>query len=200
MRRWALGRSPLWSRACPTSCARCSTRSSARAGPARSAHRACPRGGAGRRVERPRRSRYGNLGSLAVGRERERAEAETEGTEYRCGWSRAMLAGRLWMTTVVKLELLYSTRDLEEFAQLERRLDDMREARNQIPHVGQRMPAIETETTAGAGGVRRVAPCSSPLQHSRSCIARRFGAVTQETPGSRCSTRLPDSAPSVPGR
>jgi len=75
-----------------------------------------------------------------------------------------------------------------------------REARNQIPHVGQRMPAIETETTAGAGGVRRVAPCSSPLQHSRSCIARRFGAVTQETPGSRCSTRLPDSAPSVPGR
>jgi predicted nucleic acid-binding protein len=32
------------------------------------------------------------------------------------------------MTTVVKLELLYSTRDVAEFAQLERRLDDMREA------------------------------------------------------------------------
>jgi len=43
-------------------------------------------------------------------------------------WSRAMLAGQLWMTTVVKLELLYSTRDVAEFAQLERRLDDMREA------------------------------------------------------------------------
>lgn len=43
-------------------------------------------------------------------------------------WSRAMLAGQLWMTPVVKLELLYSTRDQHEFADLEARLDDMREA------------------------------------------------------------------------
>lgn len=39
-----------------------------------------------------------------------------------------MLAGQLWITPVVKLELLYSTRDRMEFAHLERRLDDMREA------------------------------------------------------------------------
>lgn len=39
-----------------------------------------------------------------------------------------MLAGQLWMTPVVKLELLYSTRDQQELADLERRLDDMREA------------------------------------------------------------------------
>ncbi|MEJ7893193.1 MAG: PIN domain-containing protein [Solirubrobacteraceae bacterium] len=43
-------------------------------------------------------------------------------------WSQAMLAGQLWMTPVVKLELLYSTRDEAEFAQLEGRLDDLREA------------------------------------------------------------------------
>lgn len=43
-------------------------------------------------------------------------------------WSRAMLAGQLMMTPVVKLELLYSTRDQQEFADLERRLDKMREA------------------------------------------------------------------------
>lgn len=39
-----------------------------------------------------------------------------------------MLAGQLWMTPIVRLELLYSTRDRREFAVLEQRLDDMREA------------------------------------------------------------------------
>jgi predicted nucleic acid-binding protein len=39
-----------------------------------------------------------------------------------------MMAGQLWITPVVKLELLYSTRDEMEFTGLERRLDDMREA------------------------------------------------------------------------
>jgi len=43
-------------------------------------------------------------------------------------WSAAMRSGQLWMTPVVKLELLYSTRNQTEFAELERRLDDMREA------------------------------------------------------------------------
>lgn len=43
-------------------------------------------------------------------------------------WSRAMLAGQLLITPVVKLELLYSTRDQQEFAELERRLDDMGDA------------------------------------------------------------------------
>jgi predicted nucleic acid-binding protein len=37
-------------------------------------------------------------------------------------------SGQLWITPIVKLELLYSTRNELEFIELERVLDDMREA------------------------------------------------------------------------
>ncbi len=43
-------------------------------------------------------------------------------------WSRTLQAGQIWITPVVKLELLYSTRDRADFAALEERLDRLREA------------------------------------------------------------------------
>ncbi|MEA2218677.1 MAG: hypothetical protein QOJ35_1303 [Solirubrobacteraceae bacterium] len=68
-------------------------------------------------------------------------------------WSEAMLAGQLWMTPVVKLELLYSTRDQAEFAHLERRLDDMREA-----------PLDRAAVRTALGALRELA-ASGPLHH-----------------------------------
>jgi predicted nucleic acid-binding protein len=64
-----------------------------------------------------------------------------------------MLAGQLWMTPVVKLELLYSTRDQAEFAHLERRLDDMREA-----------PLDRAAVRTALGALRELA-ASGPLHH-----------------------------------
>lgn len=43
-------------------------------------------------------------------------------------WSRTLQAGQIWITPVVKLELLYSTRDRADFAAFEERLDRLREA------------------------------------------------------------------------
>lgn len=68
-------------------------------------------------------------------------------------WSEAMLAGQLWMTPVVKLELLYSTRDQAEFAQLEQRLDEMREA-----------PLDRAVVRTALGALRELA-ASGPLHH-----------------------------------
>ena len=68
-------------------------------------------------------------------------------------WSEAMRAGQLWMTPVVKLELLYSTRDQAEFARLEQRLDDMREA-----------PLDRAVVRMALGALRELA-ASGPLHH-----------------------------------
>jgi len=68
-------------------------------------------------------------------------------------WSAAMRSGQLWMTPVVKLELLYSTRDETEFAELERVLEDMREA------------PIDRSVTRGAVGAMRQLASMGPLHH-----------------------------------
>jgi predicted nucleic acid-binding protein len=68
-------------------------------------------------------------------------------------WSQAMLAGQLWITPVVKLELLYSTRDQAEFGQLERRLDSMREA-----------PLDRSTVRAAVTALRELA-ATGPLHH-----------------------------------
>lgn len=68
-------------------------------------------------------------------------------------WSAAMLAGQLWMTPVVKLELLYSTRDQAGFAHLEQRLDGMREA------------PLDRATVRTALGALRELAASGPLHH-----------------------------------
>lgn len=68
-------------------------------------------------------------------------------------WSRAMLGGQLWITPVVKLELLYSTRDQTEFSELERRLDDMREA-----------PLDRSVVRTAVGALRELAAIG-PLHH-----------------------------------
>lgn len=68
-------------------------------------------------------------------------------------WSQAMLAGQLWTTPVVKLELLYSTRDQAEFTQLEQRLDDMREA-----------PLDRAAARTARAALRELA-ASGPLHH-----------------------------------
>lgn len=70
-----------------------------------------------------------------------RAAAET--------WSQAMLAGQLWTTPVVKLELLYSTRDQTEFGRLEGRLDAMREAPLDRPVARAAAAALRELTATG---------------------------------------------------
>jgi predicted nucleic acid-binding protein len=68
-------------------------------------------------------------------------------------WSTAMRAGQLWMTPVVKLELLYSTRNDTEFGELERRLDDMREA------------ALDRSVARAAVAAMRELAALGPLHH-----------------------------------
>lgn len=60
----------------------------------------------------------GGVGSLALGRERERAEAETEGIEYRCGVS---LADRL----VVAVKRLLAGVGVERRGRLIRNVDSI---------------------------------------------------------------------------
>lgn len=68
-------------------------------------------------------------------------------------WSQAMIAGQLMITPIVKMELLYSTRDATEFAELERRLGDMREA-----------PLDRTVARVGVAAMRDLAGLA-PLHH-----------------------------------
>jgi hypothetical protein len=68
-------------------------------------------------------------------------------------WSAAMTLGQLWITPVVKLELLYSTRDETEFDEVARRLDDMREA------------PIDRSVTRSAVACMRELAAVGPLHH-----------------------------------
>lgn len=76
-------------------------------------------------------------------------------------WSEAMLAGQLWMTPVVKLELLYSTRDHAEFARLEGLLDDMHQASLDRAVVRQAQSAMRE--LAATGPLHRRVPITDVL-------------------------------------
>lgn len=84
-------------------------------------------------------------------------------------WSQAMLAGQLWMTPVVKLELLYSTRDEAEFAQLEGRLDDLREAQLDRSVVRARWPPCANWRRLG----RCIIACRSRMRWIAAAAAER---------------------------
>lgn len=68
-------------------------------------------------------------------------------------WRAALLAGQLYITPVVKLELLYSTRSPEDFSWWEERLDQLPEA------------PLDRATAGWAVGAMRDLARSGPLHH-----------------------------------
>jgi predicted nucleic acid-binding protein len=102
-------------------------------------------------------------------------------------WSAAMPSGQLWITPVVKLELLYSTRNEAEFGEVERRLDDMREA--PLDRSVTRSAVVAMRELAAIGPLHHRVPVTDALI-AAAATARGIGVLHYDEHFDRLATVL----------
>jgi predicted nucleic acid-binding protein len=103
----------------------------------------------------------------------------------------AIVADRLWITPIVRMEILYSARSTSEYVELEAELDALRIVRNDRAVADAAMYALG-ELAERGDGYHRVPPTDA---HRRGCgRARRYRGATP-----RCALRQARRGPHVPG-